>query len=372
MQKWIFLVLSILSPLVCATDLPLNQLKLPEGFSATVYAAVPNARSLTLGDNGVVFVGSRDAGKIYALLPNKNKTAAQEVIMLADNLNIPNGVAYHQGSLYVAETHRILRYKDIMQHLKHPNAVAVIVNNLPKQDEHDWRYLRVGPDNKLYFSIGAPCNVCLRDDPRFATIMRANLDGTQVEIYAKGVRNSLGLAWHPTTHELWFTENGRDWLGDDVPPDELNLAPQSGLDFGFPYYFGNNIPDPQFGKLRSAKGLTMPALNLPAHVAPLGMIFYTGKQFPKAYQQQIIIAEHGSWNRSRKVGYRLTLVKLADNKVISYEPFVTGWLQGQTFWGRPVDLLVMPDGALLVSDDYAGLVYRISYGNKTNDVSKKS
>ena len=348
-----------------AFSLPLEQLKLPPGFKISIYAHVPDAREMTLGDNGIVYVGSRDAEKVYALIPDANFTKAKQVITIADHLNLPNGVAYRNGSLYVAAVDRVLRYDNIGQHLQNPPIPVLITDTLPHQLEHGWRYIAFGPDGWLYFGIGAPCNICLEKDPRFATIMRMQPDGSNQEIYAKGVRNTVGFAWHPDTHDLWFTDNGRDWMGDNSPPDKLNIATKKGLDFGFPYYHGINVPDPIYGKLRSQNDFTPPVYELPAHVAPLGIVFYTGNQFPKSYYHQIFIAEHGSWNRSHKIGYQVLFVNIMNNKVIATAPFISGWLHGEKFWGRPVALLVLPDGSLLLSDDYADVVYRVTYQGKS-------
>ncbi|EKD77282.1 MAG: hypothetical protein ACD_42C00398G0002 [uncultured bacterium] len=231
---------------------------------------------------------------------------------------------------------------------------------MPTNPSHGWRYIGVGPDHWLYIAIGAPCNVCESKLP-YATISRIKLNGKDFEVYAEGVRNSVGFDWDPVTKKLWFTDNGRDWMGDELPPDKLNNAPHAGMNFGFPYFYGDNKPDPEFGKMRSAKEMTPPAFELEAHVASLGMRFYTGKMFPSQYHNQIFIAEHGSWNRSKKIGYRVVMITLKNDKPVSQKIVVSGWLQGDKYWGRPVDLLVMPDGSLLVSDDYAGVVYRISY-----------
>lgn len=352
----------IFNPIVLAKSLPLHLIQMPPGFSISVYAKAPGARSLTLGKNNIVYVGTKQIGKVYALIPNKKSDAAETKVIVS-GLDMPNGVAFYKGDLYVAEVSRILRYDNITDHIG--NAVSqLITDKLPDKYHHGWRYIAFSPDGWLYTAIGAPCNVCISKDPRFATISRMKPDGTDFEIYAKGVRNSVGFAWNPKDDKLWFTDNGRDWLGDNIPPDELNFAPHAGMDFGFPYFYGDNVPDPKYGHLRSSKGMTIPVKNLGPHVAALGMIFYTRNQFPKKYKDQIFIAEHGSWNRSKKIGYRITLVKLDGNKAVSYQPFATGWLQGQEEWGRPVDLLVMPDGSLLVSDDYAGVVYRITYHAK--------
>lgn len=342
-----------------AQSLPLEHIKLPKHFKISVYAQVPDARSLALGTDGMVFVGSRHSGKVYALTPKTDFSKANEVLVIANHLNQPNGVAYFKGDLYVAEVSRIVKFPNIESNLLHPKHF-VLYDNLPQKRAHGWRYIGIGPDHQLYIGIGAACNVCIEKNP-FATIARMKLDGTQFQIYAKGVRNTVGFDWNPVNHKLWFTDNGRDWLGDNLPPDELNYAPKAGMNFGFPYFWGNNQPDPEFGKLKSSQGMSPPALNLDAHVAPLGMRFYTGKQFPTTYHHAIFIAEHGSWNRSKKIGYRLILVHLKGNKVTSKDIFASGWLQGQRYWGRPVDVLILPDGSMLVSDDYAGVVYRIYY-----------
>jgi glucose/arabinose dehydrogenase len=240
----------------------------------------------------------------------------------------------------------------------------VIVNDdFPKDKHHGWKYIAFGPDDMLYVPVGAPCNVCQKKDHRYASIMRMNPDGSGLEVFARGIRNTVGFDWHPATGELWFTNNGRDWMGDDLPPDTLHRAPVKGLDFGFPYCHGGDLPDPEFGNIRRCEEFTPPAIKLGPHVAPLGMKFYTGQQWPARYHHQIFIAEHGSWNRSIPIGYRITLINLEKNKPVRYAVFAEGWLQGQKAWGRPVDILVMKDGALLVSDDRAGAIYRITYGN---------
>lgn len=342
-----------------AADLPLQLIQLPPHFKISIYADVPDARSMTLGDNGIVFVGSRGAGKVYALLPNKNFSKAAKVITLASNLNSPNGVAFYQGNLYVAEIHQILKFSAIEKNLEKPTS-EVIYNQLPANPHHGWRYMGIGPDHWLYVAIGAPCNVCEKESP-FASIARLHLDGKDFQVYAKGIRNSVGFDWSPTTKQLWFTNNERDWLGDTIPPDGLNIAAHAGMNFGFPHFWGDGHLDPSYGKNYPKKGITFPALELPAHVAPLGMRFYTGNMFPKNYFHQVFIAEHGSWNRVEKVGYRVALITVKNNKPVSQSVFASGWLQGEKFWGRPVDVLVMPDGSLLISDDYANVVYRVSY-----------
>ncbi len=340
----------------------LSLIRLPDGFSISLYAShVPNARSLALGDRGTVFVGTRSEGSVYALVDGDADHKAEKVVRIADGLFAPNGVAFRDGALYVAEIHRILRFDDIEARLDTPPQPVVVNGGLPTDRWHGWKFIGFGPDGKLYVPVGAPCNVCTRADERYASLLRMNADGSEVEVFARGIRNTVGFDWHPHTGELWFTDNGRDNLGDDVPPDELNRAPQAGLHFGFPYCHAGRIPDPEFGRSRPCGDFTGTAQELGPHVAAIGMRFYTGTMFPAAYRNQIFIAEHGSWNRSDPIGYRISLVRLKDNAPISYEVFAQGWLQGRLAWGRPADVLVMPDGALLVSDDRADVVYRISY-----------
>ncbi len=349
-------------PAYANKELPLNKIKLSPGFEINIFAtSVPNARSMSLSPNGTLFVGTRTAGNVYAILDHNRDNTADEVVVIAHGLNMPNGVAFRNGSLYIAEVNRILRYDNIEKRLKNPPEPVVVNDSFPQDRDHGWKFIRFGPDGMLYVPVGAPCNVCERDDKRYASIMRMRPDGTGLEIFARGVRNTVGFDWNPDTKELWFTDNGRDWMGDDLPPDELNHAPEIGLHFGFPYCHGNNIADPKFGKKRVCNEFTPPAMELSAHVAPLGMRFYTATMFPNRYLKQIFIAEHGSWNRSIPIGYRLALVQLEDNRAVKYEVFAEGWLQDGKAWGRPVDILIMPDGALLVSDDHAGVIYRISY-----------
>jgi glucose/arabinose dehydrogenase len=340
----------------------LTAIQLPPGFTIDVYAdGVPGARSLALSPSGVLFVGTRQAGRVYAVLDQNQDMRADRVVTIADGLDMPNGVALWHGDLYVAEVHRILRYPQIESRLGTPVQPEVVYDAFPNDRHHGWKFIRFGPDGMLYVPVGAPCNVCRSENPIYATITRMNPDGSGFEIFAHGVRNTVGFDWHPVTGELWFTDNGRDWLGDDQPPDELNRAGAKGLHFGFPFCHGGVLPDPEFGTPQSCAQYTPPAARLDAHVAALGMRFYTGHMFPEPYLNQIFIAEHGSWNRSHKSGYRITLVRLEDNRVLSYQPFAQGWLMGESAWGRPVDVEVMADGSLLVSDDQNGVIYRISY-----------
>ncbi|HLP16598.1 MAG TPA: sorbosone dehydrogenase family protein [Bacteroidota bacterium] len=344
--------------------LPLDKIKLPHGFHIAMYAEVPNARSLTLGSKGTVFVGSRSDDHVYAVIDANKDGKAEKVYPIGKGLNTPNGVAFYHGSLYVAEISRILRFDDIENRFSNPPAPVVVTDSYPTEKSHGWKFIAFGPDGKLYVPVGAPCNVCDEKDPIYASITRLNPNGTEREIYARGIRNTVGFDWHPQTKELWFTDNGRDMMGDDVPDDELNCAPKKGLHFGFPYIHQGDVFDPEYGQGKKLSDYVAPVQNLGPHVAALGMRFYTGTMFPAEYRNQILIAEHGSWNRSTPIGYRLTCVKLKGNTAVSYAPFAEGWLDGRRAWGRPVDVLVMPDGALLVSDDQAGVIYRITYSKK--------
>lgn len=372
-RRYIWFVLYLLLGLLCVSACScrdgsngptgeLAKLKMPPGFQIAVFADnVPDARSLARGTKGTIFVSNRKMGKVYALVDADQDNKAEKVYTIWENGFMPNGIAFRDGSLYLAEVNRVLRFDQIEDKLANPPKPVVIYDKLPDKTHHGWKFIRFGPDGYLYVPVGAPCNVCEEKDERFSTIMRMKPDGSGLEIFAKGVRNTVGFDFHPTTKELWFTDNGRDRLGDNIPPCELNHAPTKGLHFGFPYCHGKDVADPTFGKTRKCAEFRAPAQELGPHVAPLGMRFYTGTMLPKAYRNQILIAEHGSWNRSEKIGYRVTLVELQGNKAISYKPLVEGWLQGQEAWGRPVDLLQMPDGSVLISDDFAGKIYRLSY-----------
>jgi glucose/arabinose dehydrogenase len=356
-----FCAISAISAVAWSADTAkiLAALKAPPGFTVSIYADnVPGARSMALGEKGTLFVGTQGAGKVYAVRALAD--GRQQVTTIAQGLNLPNGVAFRDGALYVAEIKRILRYDAIEGQLDAPPKPVVVREDFPADRHHGWKYIAFGPDGKLYVPIGAPCNVC--DQKGYAAITRMNADGSGREVFATGIRNTVGFTWHPVTKELWFTDNGRDWLGEDVPPDELNRAPTAGLSFGFPFCHAGAIKDPEFGKLGECAQATPPVRKLGAHVAPLGVKFYTGTQFPESYRNQIFIAEHGSWNRKERAGYRVTLVRLQGEQVSAYEPFISGWNQADGVLGRPTDLLVLPDGSMLVSDDMAGVIYRISYG----------
>ena len=351
-----------------AQELPLDRLTLPNGFQIAVYASgVENARQMALTSDGTLFVGSREAGNVYAVVDDDDDFIADRVITIADGLRMPSGVAFRDGSLYVGAISRILRFDGIESRLDDPPEPVVLNDGLPTDRGHGWKYLGFGPDGMLYAPVGGPCNVCDRtdEDLRYGTVLRMNLDGTGEEVYAHGVRNSVGFDWQPGTGDLWFTSNGRDRLGDGLPPDTLNHAPEPGFHFGFPYCHGGYLQDPEFST-RPCSEFRPPAQNLGPHVAAIGMKFYTGAMFPESYRNQVIIAEHGSWNRTPEaghIGYRLTVVHVEGDRAVKYETFAEGWLNDDnTWWGRPADVLVMPDGSVLVADDEADAIYRITYG----------
>ena len=355
-------LLPVCTPYVTGGDPELSRITMPEGFQINFFAQdVKGARSMIMGDKGTLFVGSRGAGNVYALVDKDNDNIAETKYTIASGLNSPNGVAFRQGALYVAEINRVLRYDDIENHLQNPPEPVVIIDNYPTEGHHGWKYIAFGPDDKLYIPVGAPCNICLSEKEIFASITRVNPDGTGFEIFAEGIRNTVGFDWHPETKELWFTDNGRDMMGDNIPPDELNYAPRKGIHFGYPFCHGMDIKDPEFGDQRDCSEFTQPAILLGPHVAALGMNFYTGDMFPAEYKNRIFIAEHGSWNRSKPIGYRITMVELNGDKAVSYTTFAEGWLQGNSAWGRPVDVITLDDGSILVSDDHADAIYRISY-----------
>lgn len=339
-------------------------IKVPAGFRVTLFAdEIENARSMTMGANGTIFVGTRKNDKVFALVDEDKDGKADKKYIIAEGLDMPNGVAFKDGALYVAEVNRVWRFDDIENHLDNPPQKILVSDNYPSDNAHGWKYIAFGPDGKLYVPVGAPCNICNDNekDPRYASITRINADGSGFEVFANGIRNTVGFAWHPQTNELWFTDNGRDNLGDDVPNDELNRAPQAGMHFGYPYCHAGDIADPEFGDGHPCSNYTPPVQKLLPHTAALGMKFYTGNMFPAAYKNRIFIAEHGSWNRTEPIGYRVSMVTIDGNNAVSYEPFATGWLNNGEAWGRPVDVLQLPDGSLLVSDDFANAIYRITY-----------
>ena len=344
-------------------ELPLDKIRLPEGFSISIYSdEVPNARAMALGDQGTLFVGSRMAGKVYAVVDTDGDYQADDVHLLAEGLLMPTGLTFRDGSLYIAEIHSIHRLDDIENRLADPPQPVLIKGDLPKVRHHGWKFIAFGPDGWLYVPVGAPCNMCESKRSIYASIARMKPDGSLLEVVAHGVRNTVGFDWHPETGELWFTENGRDWMGDDIPPDELNVLSAKGEHFGYPYCHGQDIPDETYEPANGCDAYTPPVQDLDPHVAAIGMRFYDGQQFPDDYKHDVLIAEHGSWNRSEAIGYRITRVQLDGKTATSYETFAEGWLgEDGRPWGRPADVEVMPDGSLLVSDDRAGAIYRITF-----------
>jgi len=340
-------------------EIPLDQIKLPAGFHISLWAeGMPNAREMTVGRNGTVFASTRFVGNVYAVV---DKGGRREVKIIARGLHRPNGVAYKNGALYVAELSRILRYDDIENRLDDPPAPVVVFDKLPKDEAHGWKFMKLGPDGKLYFNIGSPGNILIPPYTH-AQIVRLDPDTRILETVARGVRNSVGMDFHPQTKELWFTNNGRDWVSDDMPNDTLHRVSRPNMNFGFPFCHQGDFVDPEFGSGHACSEFDPPAAKLGPHVASLGMRFYTGNMFPKQFKNNIFIAEHGSWNRTKKTGYNISRVSLdKSGKVTKVEVFAQGWLQGENFWGRPADVQVLADGSMLVSDDVAGAIYRIDY-----------
>ena len=343
--------------------IPVDKLKAPKGFKIDVYATgMVNARSLREGDKGTIFVSSRLSDKIYAITDRNGKREARPVIT---GLYRPNGIAFHNGTLYIAELSQVSKVENIEDKLDQAIKPTVIYSDLPKDEPHGWKYLTVGPDNRLYFQVGAPCNICMPPDTH-AQIRSINLDGSDMKVVARGIRQIVGMDWHPVTKQLYFTENQRDWLSEEFPEDKLNRLTKPGQEhFGFPYCHQGNMTDPEFGWGRDCKAeFTQPLVLLGPHSAPLGMRFYTGQMFPAEYRGAILIARHGSWNKTVKFGGDIVVVKLNDDGTVrSVEPFITGFLQNNSYIGRPVDLHVMKDGSVLFSDDFNGAVYRVTYGS---------
>jgi glucose/arabinose dehydrogenase len=344
-----------------ADKLPLAKLKLPRGFHLEVYASgMPQARSLRVGAKGTVFVSTRTLDRIYAIVDRGGK---REVKTLLTGLHWPNGIALHDGTLYIAELNRISKIDDIEDRLDNPPKPTVIYSDLPSYEPHGWKFLAVGPDNRLYFNVGAPCNICM-PPPTNAQIRSIALDGSDMKIVARGIRQVVGMDFQPRTHVLYFTENQRDWLSEDEPNDKLNRLLHPGKDnFGFPYCDGGDIDDPIYGWGHSCNQFTKPVAQLGPHAAPLGMRFYTGRMFPRRYRDAIFIALHGSWDKTHKIGGEIVVATLnRDGTVRSIEPFLTGFLQNNQYVGRPVDVEWLKDGSMLVSDDWNGAVYRVTYG----------
>lgn len=369
-MKYLLALIFIIGGISCPKSGPLQKneidlslLVVPDGFKVELFASdVTNARSICIGDNGVVFVGSRKAGNVYALIDADNDHVAEQQILVAKGMNMPSGVAFKDGDLYVAEVDKIWRYPAIEKSLpKIPNP-ELITDQYPTDGHHGWKYIAFGPDDLLYVPVGAPCNIC-ESAEIYASITTFNMENGDIDVIAHGVRNSVGFDWHPETKELWFTDNGRDWMGDNSPDCELNRLEKNGGHFGYPYCHAEGIQDPKFGEGVNCDEYIPAALNLGPHIAPVGMEFYHGSMLPESFTNKALIAQHGSWNRSDKIGYRIMMADINDQQqAVNYSPFITGWLQGgDSVWGRPVDLETMPDGSILISDDYADCIYRVSY-----------
>ena len=339
-----------------------SRLTVPAGFTITrLPFDVPNARQMALTEQGLLLVGTRRHGTVWAI-PDALSDKPGPVVAVLSDLSMPSGLAVADGDLYIGAKNEVIRVRDI--DTSYPQAAPeYVTRSLPDKRHHGWKYLGFGPDGRLYLPVGAPCNICLSDDPRFATMLRMDPKSGETEIFAHGIRNSVGFDWHPQTGELWFTDNGRDMMGDDVPAEELNVAPRPGLHFGYPFLHAADVRDPEFGEHAAAQGLsfTPPAVEIQAHSAAIGMTFYAHDAFPARYTNAIFIAEHGSWNRSSKVGYQISVVTEEEDGALAYEPFVTGWLEDQDAWGRPSDVLVTPDGSLLIADDTANAIYQVRY-----------
>lgn len=341
----------------------LEQLKLPEGFSITIFAKnLPNARTLAISESGVVYVGTRQQGDVYAVKDSDGDGFAEKRYVIARNLNMPNGVAFKDSNLYVAEVNRIIRFNHIENYLDNPPEPEVIYDKLPSDKHHGWKYLRFGKDNRLYTAVGVPCNICLPEKDIYSSLVRLNKDGSGFEIIARGIRNTVGFDWQPGTNKLFFTENGRDYMGDDLPPDELNKWTEKGQHFGYPFCHAGNVPDPELAGDIKCEQFIAPEWKFKAHMAPLGMRFYTGEQFPRRFKNQLFVAQHGSWNRSKPHGYRIALVNFKNGKPVSEQAFITGWLaKDDKVLGRPTDIQQLPDGSLLIADDTLGVIYRVTY-----------
>ncbi|HQV39513.1 MAG: sorbosone dehydrogenase family protein [Flavobacteriales bacterium] len=355
----------VCQPTMFAGQPRLQEISLPPGFHLSIFAKnVRNARGMSLGSDGTVYVGSRGEGNVYALRDLNGDGTADTLFTIATKLNMPVGVAWHEGDLYVSSVSKIVKLPGIADRLGDPPAPVTVYDQYPDKEHHGWKYIAFGPDGKLYVPVGAPCNICLSEDSIFASITRMDPDGSNMEIIAHGVRNSVGFDWDPKDSSLWFTDNGRDMLGNDVPNDELDHLTSVGRHFGYPYCHQGDILDPEFGKGKDCSDYAAPAALLGPHVAALGMKFYRGSMFPEKYRHAIFIAEHGSWNRSTPIGYRVAVAFPKDDGTATTEVFAEGWLDGNSAWGRPVDLLELPDGSMLLSDDSADLIYRITYDGK--------
>lgn len=352
----------VCKPTMLGGPAKLENIELPTGFSIDVFAeGVKTIRALAYSPSGIVYAGSNDEGVLYAMPDRNHDGRADTVLTIASGLKMPVGVAWHNGDLYFSAVNRIAVLRDIDNHLTDPPVAETVYDRFPTETHHGWKFIGIGPDEKLYVPVGAPCNICLSPDSIFASITRLNLDGTGLEIIAHGVRNSVGFDWDPRDSSLWFTENGRDMMGDDMPSCELDHLTAAGQHFGYPFCHQGDTLDPEFGQGKRCADYVAPMAKLGPHTAPLGMRFYRGAMFPEKYRGAMFIAEHGSWNRSKPIGYRVAVAYPEADGTVTHEVFAEGWLKGSSAWGRPVDVLELPDGSLLISDDAADLVYRVTY-----------
>ncbi len=346
-----------------AAEIPIDRLKLPPGFKAEIWATgLVGGRAMAFSDSQQkLWVGTRAIGRVYEVADYGDR---RNVRVLVDKLTQPAGVAFSKGSLYVFAIDKVLRYDNIESNYGTSAADITAAFNLPKEQHHNWKYVRFGPDGKLYVPFGAPCNICEPPTKEYAQIRRYNPDGSGMQVIATGVRNSVGFDWHPQTKQLWFTDHGRDWMGDAGPEDELNRVSKPGQFFGFPYCHANGIPDPDVKRADACKGVTMPVVTTGPHAATMGIHFYTGKMFPAEYRGVAFVARKGSWNRTKKFGYDVVTVRAnADGTGAKITPFMIGFMNpaDDSFWGRPAYIVQMKDGSLLVSDEQLGAIYRISY-----------
>ena len=357
----VFSLLLLVPCFARSQDLPLEALRLPPGFQISVFAELTNPRQLALSESGIVYAGSFRAGNLYGVIDANSDGSADKVVTIDHDLTLPTGIAIQDGDLYVGAVDKLLVYQNIDQTFESSPEPFVLYDELPEETHHGWKYLGFSPEDHLFFNVGAPCNVCEKQNPWFATIMSLDLDREPLkpEIFASGVRNTVGFSWHPGTGELWFTDNGRDLLGDDTPSCELNRAPKAGLHFGFPYIHASSVIDPEFGA--PVFPVEPPVVELGPHVAPLAMKFYTGTMFPERYRGEIFIAEHGSWNRTPEAGHTGYNITMVNPETGATTILIDGWLKNNVAWGRPTDILEMPDGSLLIADDHANVIYRLTY-----------
>ncbi len=357
----VFSLLLLVPCFARSQDLPLEALRLPPGFQISVFAELTNPRQLALSESGIVYAGSFRAGNLYGVIDANSDGSADKVVTIDHDLTLPTGIAIQDGDLYVGAVDKLLVYQNIDQTFESSPEPFVLYDELPEETHHGWKYLGFSPEDQLFFNVGAPCNVCEKENPWFATIMSLDLNREPLkpEIFASGVRNTVGFSWHPGTGELWFTDNGRDLLGDDTPSCELNRAPKAGLHFGFPYIHASSVIDPEFGA--PVFPVEPPVVELGPHVAPLAMKFYTGTMFPERYRGEIFIAEHGSWNRTPEAGHTGYNITMVNPETGATTILIDGWLKNNVAWGRPTDILEMPDGSLLIADDHANVIYRLTY-----------